>query len=269
MNDFDLRMRRSREPNTAPWYETFFGADYIGTYRDRFTPERTSAEVDLIVRALGLQPGARVLDSACGHGRHAIELAARGYDVVGVDLSEHALGLARATASERGLADTVKFVRADMRDLSFVESFDAAFNYFTSFGQLESEGEDERALHSITCALKSGGAFLLETMNLYHVAAVFRPQDDWEVYSTGYSMMAERTWDVISGRMHELRVIRDPSGAERRYEADLRIYSPTELSAMFWRVGLNIEQALSAPDGGTCTLRSPRLALVGRKGHGI
>ena len=249
------------------WYDNFFGAHYIATYRDRLTSSRTALEIELIEKALALKPGMRVLDSACGHGRHAIELAARGYDVVGVDVNAYAIEVAQHAAEERGVADRVRFVRADLRDLAFVESFDAGFNYLTSFGQLESEAEDERALHSLTCALKSGGSFLLETMNLYHVAAVFRPRDDWEVYSTGYSMMAERDWDVISGRMYEKRVIRDPGGTEHTYEASLRIYSPTELTAMFWRVGLNVEQALSAPDGGPCTLGSFRLALVGRKGY--
>jgi SAM-dependent methyltransferase len=250
------------------WYDDYFGAHYIATYRDRLSEQRTQHEVDLIARALGLSPGMRVLDTACGHGRHAIELAARGFDVVGVDINPYAIELATKIAAERGLADKVRFVRADLRDLTFVESFDGAFNYFTSFGWLESESEDERALHAITCALKNGATFMLETMNLYHVAAVFRPTDEWEVYSTGYSMKAEREWDVIQGRMHEWRTIRDPQGVEHRYDAHLRIYSPTELSAMFWRVGLNVEQALEAPSRKPCTLGSMRLALVGRRGHG-
>ncbi len=261
-------MKPDDKSGTGRWYEHFWGEHYIQTYRDRFTPKRTAVEVDLIERALGIAPGARVLDSACGHGRHAIELAARGYDVVGVDVNPYAIATAQQTAAERGLANKVRFVRGDLRDLAFVEAFDAGFNYFTSFGHLENEEEDERSLHSIACALKSGGPFLLETMNLYHLAAVFRPSDDWEAYSTGYSMMAEREWDVVKGRLHERRIIRDPQGVEHRYEADLRIYSATELSAMYYRVGLNVEQALSAPDGGPCSLGSFRLALVGRKGFG-
>jgi SAM-dependent methyltransferase len=251
--------------STAPWYEAFFGEPYIATYRDRLDATRTTTEVDFLERALELHPGQRVLDTCCGHGRHAVELAARGYEVVGVDICAPALLAAERAARERGVSERVRFVRSDLRDMPFVESFDAAFNYLTSFGYYDAEAEDERALHAIACALRPEGRFMLETMNLYHVAQIFRPRDDWEVYSTGYSMMAERVWDVIAGRMHEHRVIRDPSGTEHAFDAHIRIYSPTELEAMFWRVGLTVEKALSAPDGGPCTLTSFRLAMVARK----
>ena len=80
------------------WFESFFGEDYLEIYRDVFPAERTAAEVDGVVSLLGLGAGARVLDLACGHGRHAISLAKRGFDVTGYDLSEVFLERARADA---------------------------------------------------------------------------------------------------------------------------------------------------------------------------
>lgn len=250
---------------TTPWYARLFGKPYIATYADRLKPERTLAEVDFIERALGLEPGMRVLDTACGHGRHLVELAARGYRVTGVDLDPYSLDLARKAAEERGVSERVSLRRGDLRETPFVEEFDAAFNYFTSFGYFESEAEDERALHSVACALEPGGRFLLETINLYYLPQVFRDRDEWQTYSTGYSMMAERSWDLLSGRLHERRTVRDPEGHQEVYDATLRLYSASELSAMLWRVGLSVEAALSAPDGAPCTLNSQRLAIVARK----
>ena len=87
----DLR----RDPD---WFESFFGADYFEIYRDAFPPEATAAEVEGIESLLALPAGARVLDLACGHGRHAISLAARGCDVTGYDLSEAFLAEAHANA---------------------------------------------------------------------------------------------------------------------------------------------------------------------------
>jgi SAM-dependent methyltransferase len=77
------------EVTRAPaWFESFFGPDYFEIYRDAFPAEATTADVDGIVSRLGLGAGARVLDLACGHGRHAIPLAERGHAVTGFDLSE-------------------------------------------------------------------------------------------------------------------------------------------------------------------------------------
>jgi SAM-dependent methyltransferase len=249
----------------SPWYVRLFGARYVNTYLHRFEPERTRAEVDFLERVLELKPGARVLDAACGHGRHAVELAARGYEVTGVDLDAYSLELAQAAARERGVEGRVQLRQCDLRDMPYVDRFDGAYNYFTSFGYLESEAEDERALHAIACALRPGGRFVLETMNLYKLAKVFRERDDWQTYPNGYAMRADRSWDLATGRLHERRVVRDPQGVEEAVEANLRLYSPSELNKMLYRVGLTVEAALSAPDGAPCTLESHRLAMVARK----
>lgn len=234
-------------------------------YADRHDVSRSRAEVDYLERSLGLSPGAHVLDAPCGHGRHLVELASRGYAVVGVDLDEHALTLAREAIASRELPPgRARVLRGELREMSFVEEFDAAYNYFTSFGYFESEEEDERALRAIARALKPGGAFVLETMNLYHLAQVFRPYD-WQELSSGSSMMIERSWDITTGRLLERRVFRDPNGTESEVLADLRLYSATELRAMCYRVGLEVQAMHSAPFGGPCSLESSRLAIVARK----
>ena len=99
---------------SAPlWYESFFGPDYFEIYRDMLTPERTASEVDGVLKLLGLAPGARVLDLACGHGRHAIPLAERGFLVTGYDLSE--TFLERARAERAGSTGPRNFVRRSRR----------------------------------------------------------------------------------------------------------------------------------------------------------
>jgi SAM-dependent methyltransferase len=155
------------------WFESFFGADYFEIYRDFFTPEATAADVEGIVSLLGLSPGARVLDLACGHGRHAVPLAARGFDVTGFDLSELVLERARAEAAARGVA--VRWQRGDMRELPFEAEFDAVINVFTAFGYFADEEEDVETLRRVRHALVPGGRFLLETPQRA-LTARFRPQ---------------------------------------------------------------------------------------------
>src|ERR671915_275095 len=112
----------------ARWYEDFFGRDWLELVALRISDERTQAQVDFLVEALGVQPGARILDLACGHGRHSLELARRGYRVTGRDLSAPSLDVARDRAGAEGL--DVELGQCDMRDIPFEDTFDAVVNLF-------------------------------------------------------------------------------------------------------------------------------------------
>jgi len=126
----------SVDPN---WWKSFFGDDYLLITREaRPRSESPAGMVDFLVERLELGPDKRVLDLACGHGRHALELARRGVPVVGLDYSEPALALARATVEAEGLE--AESVHGDMRELPFAdESFDAVANFFTAFGYFAAE----------------------------------------------------------------------------------------------------------------------------------
>ena len=86
------------------WPVAFFDDDYLRMYRPLFTPERTAAEVEFIAGSLALEPGASVLDLACGYGRHAIGLARRGHRVTGLDFNPRYLEIAAAEARKAGVA---------------------------------------------------------------------------------------------------------------------------------------------------------------------
>src|SRR5688572_24175521 len=88
------------DPN---WYKTFFTPRTVDFWRRAVPESLTEAECGLISRSLALEPGARVLDAPCGHGRHAIALAASGHRVTGVDVSPAALARARTEARARGV----------------------------------------------------------------------------------------------------------------------------------------------------------------------
>lgn len=100
------------------WYREIFDEDYLRVYGPLFKPERTAKEVEFLLGVLALKPGASILDLCCGYGRHSIELARKGFQVTGYDLSEHLLGAAKQAARESGV--NVKWVHGDMRDLPLV-----------------------------------------------------------------------------------------------------------------------------------------------------
>ena len=155
----------------AHWYQDFFGSDYLLRYPE--DPANTATEVANIVALLELEPPGRILDLACGYGRHALLLAERGFDVVGLDLSGDLLAEARYRASQRGL--TIDFVQGDMRRLPFQAEFDALINVFTSFGYFE-DAENAQVLEEAAKCLRPQGRFLIEMINRDGILRNFQPR---------------------------------------------------------------------------------------------
>src|SRR2546427_1722798 len=112
------------EPDSE-WWRTWFGPGYLELYAEPLR-ERTPVEIDQLERLLRLRAPTRILDLACGQGRHAIELARRGYDVTGVDLSPYLLEVANARASEAGVR--VRWLVGDMREAIKADPFDVIVN---------------------------------------------------------------------------------------------------------------------------------------------
>ena len=147
----------------APWYERFFGDNYLDVYGHQLSAEGAEHEVRFVERALALKAGESLLDLCCGPGRHALLLAQRGLRVTALDLSQPYLEAAAAEAQRRRIE--IETVRADMRAPGFDGRFDAVINMFSSFGYLESEAEDAKVLRGVAAALRPGGRALFDLIN--------------------------------------------------------------------------------------------------------
>jgi SAM-dependent methyltransferase len=242
------------------WYEQFFGREWLQVAID--DSERTAREVAFIEEHLRLEPGSAVLDLACGHGRHAIELARRGYRVTGYDLSEPSLDRARQEAAEAG-AD-VEWVRGDMRRLAYDARFDAAVNLFNSFAYFDEEADDRRVVAGIARALRPGGAFLLETINPTGLLSRFRAQN-WEMLDDGTLLAEERGYDVRRGRSWALWVFVRPDGERSELRHSIRLYTYPELAGLLRAEGLEPEAEWGGYDGSELTYESFRLVVLARK----
>jgi ubiquinone/menaquinone biosynthesis C-methylase UbiE len=245
-----------------PWYRQFFGEDYLRIYCHRLTPERTAQEVEGIVSLLALPPGSRILDLCCGHGRHAIPLAQRGYQVTGQDLSEFFLQCAREEAGAQGVE--VEWVHRDMRQIPFDNEFDAVMNIFTAFGYFETEAEDQKVLHQVRKALKPGGRFLIEIVHRESVLRRFTPHGI-DRLDSGLLVLEERHFDLLTSRITVSVTLLEPDGRRTQYQHSERVYSLTEMARMLATAGLEIQACYGGLDGRPLALDTHRLVVVSRK----
>jgi SAM-dependent methyltransferase len=246
----------------AQWYREFFDDLYLRVYQPLEAPEQVRREVDFIVKALDLPAGAKVLDLCCGQGRHSLELARRGFQVVGVDLSEALLYAARKRAESEGLS--VTFLHCDMREIDFAGEFDAVINMFTSFGYLESEAEDEKVLGKVAQALKSGGKFLLDVVNRDRLVRDFQARE-WHAADEGWLVLEERTFDHLSGRTETRWVCVARDGVRYERLSSVRLYTASELRTMLERAGLKVTNLFGDYDGSPYSWDSQRLIVVACK----
>lgn len=252
-----------REPHTVPdWPVAFFDDDYIKIYKPLFTSERTAAEVDFIASTLDLAKGARVLDLACGFGRHAIGMAGRGHVVTGLDFNQRYLDIAAGEAKRAGVE--IAWMKGDMRKLAFDASFDAVYSYFTSFGYFEDD-ENEQVMAGVTRALRPGGKLLMEMLNRDYVL-VHPEQRTWHQREDGALLMEEVKLDLETSRVVSRQMLIDPKGGPEVIRSyDLRAYTCGELRAMMGRHGLTVDEVWGGIDRSAYSADSRRLAILAHK----
>ena len=244
----------------AAWYEELFlDGDSARAYVES---DNSRAQVDFIIDKLELQPGARVMDLCCGMGRHLIELTRRGYDVVGVDLSEFMLAKLGEYAAKEGIQPTL--VRSDMREIDFNSEFDAVINMATAFGYLESDEENEKVIHAVSRALKPGGRFLIDVQNRDGLMRIFRPRD-WQVNEAGDVMYSDRGFDCVTGRVYATERTMRADGSRFECTHFIRLYTCNEYDAMFQRAGLRFRTVFGGFDGSELKMDSRRLIVIAEK----
>jgi SAM-dependent methyltransferase len=241
----------------ADWWRTWFGPVYLALY-DPVLQDRTPGEVDAIERLLELRPPLRLLDLACGQGRHSIELAKRGYQVTGLDQSRYLLDIAAQRAAAAGV--TVRWVEGDMRQpLPVPGGYDVAVNLFTSFGYFADDADDLMVLRAVAGALRPGGRFLLEVLNGERIMRTFEERE-WIPFGET-TVLEQRRLDRNRRRMEVDRtIVRD--GHEEQSFHTLRLYSGRELTVMAKRAGFDMIQLYGGWDGELLTEDSLRVVAV-------
>ncbi len=233
------------------WYQQWFGEEYLDLYSYRDEKE-ARRHIQFLRKQWGIVED-RVLDLACGSGRHIEEMNASGYRVTGVDLS---VTLLRGAKKRPGID---RVIRADMRRLPFENgAFAGVTSFFTSFGYFESEEDNALVVEEMARVVRKGGLFLFDYLNVdrelnHLVESEVRPID-------GREAVIERWFDRAARTFNKRITIGDRHFLER-----VRGYDLDEISTLFAAAGFAIRDVFGDFDGGRFESSSPRLIMIGTR----
>jgi SAM-dependent methyltransferase len=240
------------------WFEQWFGEEYHALYPHRDDEDARRA-VALIQSVISWRPGDRILDLACGPGRHAAELERLGGHVVGFDLSRAMLRRAHDRMGAR-------LVRGDMRALPFRDgSFALAVNLFTSFGYFLDDAEHRLVVRQVAAALAPGGHFVLDYLNAEQVRRTIQLSEQAKGRAGGGTSERRSGPRVIRRIDSDGRfVIKEIElrGRARSFQERVRLYAADDLEALLAGAGLRVVARFGDYDAGAPGPNAPRVILV-------
>ena len=210
------------------WFAAWFDTPYyhiLYKYRDDNEAQRF---IDLLFEKLKPQKTDKLLDLACGRGRHAVYMNQKGYDVVGYDLADENISYAKDYENDR-----LHFDVRDMRQDIGENTFDWVFNLFTSFGYFQKQDDDLKAMEAISRALNTGGKLVLDFMNVHKVEQELVPNEMVKTEGITFN---------ISRRTDDEHIIKQISfeaeGKQHTYEERVKKLAKSDFLTLFNKAGL-------------------------------
>jgi SAM-dependent methyltransferase len=238
------------------WFAEWFDSPYYHTLYKSRDDKEAQKTLDNLLKALDLSSGARILDLACGKGRHSRYLAGKGFDVTGLDFSDASITFARQFEHER-----LAFYQHDMRLPFSINYFDAVMNMFTSFGYFETERDHLLTLKNVQKGLKPGGLFLLDYFNSAWVRKHLVASDVKTVDGIEFRMKR----NIRGGHVFKT-VAFDTGGKQYRFHERVRLFTLADFESLFAEAGLDLSHAYGGYDLGNFDAdTSKRLILIAQK----
>jgi SAM-dependent methyltransferase len=240
------------------WYKNWFNSPFY----HKLYFERDEHEANAFIRKMiaHLQPksGSRMLDVACGKGRHSKTLALLGYSVTGIDISTDSIAFAKQFEK-----DNLDFFVHDMRLPFRGNYFDYAFNFFTSFGYFNTRREHDDAIRTIAKSLKPGGVFVIDYLNVHYAEARLVHNELKKIDETVYEI---HRWDDEK-HFYKKIIITDPS-LPQPFENTERVakFSLGEFTDMLAFQGLQVKEVFGDYQFNKYDIKNtPRLILIAEK----
>jgi len=238
------------------WFAEWFDSPYYHLLYNGRDEQEAQTALDHLLGALDLAPGSKVLDLACGKGRHSRYLAAKGFEVTGLDIAPASILFARQFENEH-----LSFYQHDMRNPFRINYFDAVMNMFTSFGYFNTDAEHLMALKHVATGLKPGGLFLLDFFNEAHVRKNLVRTDTKTVDKIEFSL---KKWTRNGYVFKEVSF--QTGGRLFHFRERVRLFSLGDFRHLFAAAGLRLKQTYGDYDlSGFEPAHSKRLILIAEK----
>lgn len=244
------------------WYKKIWTLDI----KDQSWVEDTKKQVDFIIEKLKLKGDEKILDIACGFGRHAIEFARRGYDVTGVDITPEYISFAEHMAENEKLS--VRFICSDVREISFENEFDVVLNMADgAVGYLENDEENAKIFNVVSKALKPGGKHFMDIVNRRYAETHF-PCRMWEAGEKCLTL-SEFEWENKTKTMIYGQI--DYPYGKLLFKPDIkegntiRLYSIDEIAGIFSELEMTVCEDYSDFDGNPSSENKIQLMLYSEK----
>ncbi|MCK6691727.1 MAG: class I SAM-dependent methyltransferase [Thermoanaerobaculia bacterium] len=214
----------------SEWFTDWFDSPYYHILYQSHDDREAKLFIDNLLRILPLPDGARVLDLACGKGRHARYLAEKGFDVTGLDVSGSNIAFARHFEHER-----LSFYQHDMRHPFRINYFDAILNIFTSFGYFSTDQDHVNSLRNVNKGLKPGGLFVLDFFNAAWVRDHLIRMETKSLDGIDFHLKK-----YIRGKHVFKQVLFETGGRRFQFRERVRLFLPDDFKQMFSAAGLQL-----------------------------
>jgi len=219
------------------WFINWFDSEYYHLLYNNRNQEEAENFIAQLIANLSLPPKTKVLDVACGKGRHSKTLAGLGFDVSGIDLSANSI-----SAAKKFETDTLHFDVWDMRQTYRESYFDVAMNLFSSFGYLPTDEDNFIALKAIASNLKPSGKLVLDYLNAEAIIKEMKPREIIQRGEIQFHIQKK----VEQGFIKKTIEFIDEKGTAHEYTEQLRIIKPETFAGLFQSTGLKIDKVFGS-----------------------
>lgn len=241
------------------WFKDWFNSHYYHLLYQHRDDAEALTFINTLIHHLAPRSGARMADIACGKGRHAKALSEMGFDVTGIDLSAASIEMAKEFEN-----DTLHFFQHDMRLPFWINYFDYAFNFFTSFGYFRTDREHSNAIRTIAQSLVPGGRFVIDYLNVHFEEARLQGSS---THTAGDVHFHISKWQDETHFFKQIQVT-DASNTTPRhlYTEKVAKFSLGDFTDMLSYQGMQVQEVFGDYQLGRYDVRqSPRMIIIARK----
>lgn len=240
------------------WFREWFDSPYY--YHLYFKRDNTEAAafINKLIDYLDPKANARMLDIGCGKGRHSVQLASKAFDVTGIDISPGSIKKAKEKEN-----DHLHFFVHDMRLPFWINYFDYAFNFFTSFGYFRTRREHDNAIRTIAGSLRPQGVFVIDYLNVHFEEDNLVPKTETTIKDVNYSITK---WFDETHFYKKITVSDDKIKEPLTYVEKVAKFTLGDFIEMLSFQQMQVQQVFGDYNFGAYDIRkSPRMIIIAKK----